>query len=97
MAVYAAGSATKRKALVSPPLSRLLATGTTSWGSVTVGTLDLGGGGGGGGSGGPSCALRLTGEELVERVTRFIDEAVAVRQFVWGRGGTDELSPRGGG
>jgi len=48
MAVYAAGSATKRKALVSPPLDRLLATGTTSWGSVTVGTLELGGGGGGG-------------------------------------------------
>ena len=42
MAVYAAGSATKRKALVSPPLDRLLATGTTSWGSITVGTLELG-------------------------------------------------------
>lgn len=41
MAVYAAGSATKRKALVSPPLDRLLATGTTSWGSITVGTLEL--------------------------------------------------------
>ena len=44
MAVYAAGSATKRKALVSPPLDRLLATGTTSWGSITVGTLELAGG-----------------------------------------------------
>jgi len=48
MAVYAAGSATKRKALVSPPLDRLLATGTTSWGSITLGTLELASGRGNG-------------------------------------------------
>lgn len=44
MAVYAAGSATKRKALVSPPLDTLLATETTSWGSITFDTLELEGG-----------------------------------------------------
>ena len=61
MAVYAAGSATKRKALVSPPLDRLLQTGTTSWGSLTVGSLELGASSKGGKNGDASSASTASG------------------------------------